>query len=208
MMNLRQVYRSLMDLGATPSLATPVRRRSGQTTRFCCALVAGCLILALATVSAQAQPKKKKGKRNRGRNPFGNVMAKLDKLGLTDEQKTKAQAIIKEYRPQLADLRKAGGLTSEQKKARSEAVAKAKADGLKGQDLRKAVQGAVQLTDAQKDAMKKVRNLQREVNQKIMALLTDEQKAKIREGRGKSGGRKKKKGSAERRKRPGRTKKE
>ena len=61
-------------------------------------------------------------------------------IELTADQKTKVEALNKEFGPKLAECRKkaASIITADQKKARTEAMKKAKADGKKGKELRTA----------------------------------------------------------------------
>ena len=97
----------------------------------------GLLVLTLAVVLAMpamaAEEKKKKKKKGRKapaavRVPKGIV--------LTAAQKTQVAAINKEFAPQLIELaKKARGIvTDEQRKARSAAGKKAKADGMSEDD--------------------------------------------------------------------------
>ncbi len=98
-------------------------------------------------------------------------------------------AKIKELAKASAEKIKAAeekvGLTPEQKKARTEAQAKAKADGKTGKEAKEAVDAAMKLTDEQKAAQKEVDELRAGLRKEAMALLTAEQKAKagIKEGK-------------------------
>jgi Spy/CpxP family protein refolding chaperone len=105
----------------------------------------------------------------------------LKGLNLTDDQKAQVKALRKEYMPKF----KAAAdniLTDEQKKARDDAVKAAKAEGKKRGEVMKAAHEAVKLTDEQKTKMKEaVKPLHKEVHEKLMAILTPEQKAQLKQ---------------------------
>ncbi len=104
----------------------------------------------------------------------------LKGLNLTDDQKAKVKALRKEYGPKFhaaAD----SVLTDEQKTARADAIKAAKAEGKKGAEAHKAVANAVKLTDDQKCKIKEaMKPLNKEVKDKLMAILTQEQKYKLK----------------------------
>lgn len=144
------------------------------------------LLATLATTSfAQDADKKKKKKEAGPPQAIAQLTKKLEGVGLTDDQNAKLKAITAEFTPKFAELNKkmAASLTDEQKKAKAEAVAKAKADGKKGKEAADAVAAAVTLTDEQKKTEQEVKDglkkLGSELNQAVMALLTPEQKAKL-----------------------------
>ena len=160
----------------------------------------GLLVLTLAVVLAMpamaADEKKKKKKKGRKapaavRVPKGIV--------LTAAQKTQVTAINKEFAPQLIELaKKARGIvTDEQRKARSAAAKKAKADGKKGKEARAAVDAAAKITAEQKKALGDLNKARQAINKaagaKFAAILTAEQKAKLPKRKGKK---KKKKADA------------
>lgn len=103
----------------------------------------------------------------------------------TEEQKAKIEAINKEYTPKFRALAKKGSdaLTAEQKTARREAMKKAKEAGKKGKELQSEVESAMKLTDEQKEQLAKVKaetmKLRQEMEGKVVALLTPEQKAEL-----------------------------
>ena len=105
----------------------------------------------------------------------------LKGLNLTDEQKAKVKELRKEYGPKF----KAAAdsiLTADQQKARADAVKAAKAEGKKGQEVGKAAMEAVKLTDDQKAKLKEVmKPLHKEVHEKLMAILTPEQKVQLKQ---------------------------
>ena len=105
----------------------------------------------------------------------------LKGLNLTDDQKAKVKDLRKEYGPKF----KAAAdsiLTADQKKAREDAVKAAKAEGKKGPEVGKAAMQAVKLTEDQKAKMKEVmKPLHKEVHEKLMAILTSEQKEQLKQ---------------------------
>ena len=143
-------------------------------------ILSACLMAVAFGAPAVAADKKKK-------TP---VAVKVPKsIELTADQKTKVEALNKEFGPKLAECRKkaASIITADQKKVRTEATKKAKADGKKGKELRAAVNAAVAITadqKAQQAECKKVMGaLQKQIKTQFAALLTDEQKAKIKGGK-------------------------
>ena len=118
------------------------------------------------------------------------VAVKVPKsIELSVDQKAKVDAMNKEFGPKLAECRKkaASIITADQKKARAEAMKKAKADGKKGKELRAVVNAAVAITADQKaqqsECKKAMGALNKEIRTQFAALLTDEQKAKIKSGK-------------------------
>jgi len=148
----------------------------------------GLLVLTLAVLIATpalAADKKKKGRK-------APIAVKVPKgIELTADQKKEVAAINKEFGPKLAEVQKKirSVITPEQRKARSAASKKAKADGLKGKAARAEVQAALNLTDDQKTEMKDLNKERQGVlkaaRAKFVELLTDEQKAKLPKKKGK-----------------------
>merc|ERR1711964_704743 len=75
----------------------------------------------------------------------------------------------------LTEARKNGKLSKAQRKGRSEAQQKAKAEGNKGKALRAAVAAAISLTPEQQAAQVEIRKLQRDYRRGVMEILTAEQ---------------------------------
>jgi Spy/CpxP family protein refolding chaperone len=109
----------------------------------------------------------------------------LDQLNLTDDQKAKVDELQKEYGPQLRELEEkmAASLTDEQRQARQEAEQAARAADKLPKEIREAVESATKATAEQEakfaELRKEMAPLQREIREKILALLTPEQKAKL-----------------------------
>jgi Spy/CpxP family protein refolding chaperone len=143
-------------------------------------LVASVLALAVAltfvgNLSAADKPSGKHG------HPVAAPWDILKGLNLTDDQKAKVKELRKEYGSKYhaaAD----SVLTDEQKTARADAIKAAKAEGKKGPELHKAVAAAVKLTDEQKAKMKEaVKPLNKEFKDKLLAILTPEQKDQVKQ---------------------------
>ena len=177
--------------------------------KFCVGLVP-VLVLAIAVpVLAQEKAKGKRGgQKKAGARAQKQVQVLptrlLEGLELTDEQKAKLEAVSKEMKAPMMEARKAMNdlLTDEQKAARKKAFAEAKKAGKKPQEIQKAVQATLKLTDEQQEKMAKVKakqaELQKQIREKVMAILTPEQReavqAKMKKAhgpRGKQGGGKK-----------------
>ena len=110
-------------------------------------------------------------------------------IELTDDQKAKVKALNTEFAPKLVACRKeaAGVITADQKKARAEAMKAAKAAGKKGKEIREAAEAAVKVTEDQKQKLAECKKamgaLQKEIRGQLAAILTDEQKAKLKGGK-------------------------
>jgi hypothetical protein len=163
------------------------------------------LTLALVvSVTCFAQDNDKKAKKANERavkNTTTQMMKFFAKANLTDEQKEKATAVIEKHVADLIAARKAQDsmLTAVQKKARTEAIAKAKKDGAKGGKIAAVGTKAMGLSEEEMKkytaAKKKVNDINMKMRETIMAMLTDEQKAAMpKRGGGKKGAKGAKKG--------------
>ena len=145
------------------------------------AILTACVLAVSFVAPVMAADKKKKKAPTAVKVPMG--------IELTADQKTKLDALNKEFGPKLAECRKkaAGIITADQKKARAEAVKKAKADGKKGKEVQAAANAAVAITADQKklqaETKKAMGALNKEIRTQFAALLTDEQKAKLKGGK-------------------------
>jgi Spy/CpxP family protein refolding chaperone len=104
-------------------------------------------------------------------------IAHLGEMELTDAETAKIQEIRYQYRPQIEKAMKdLGGILTEQQK-------QARAEGLKAGKSRREVLASLNLTDDQKErvaaAAKQVRGLVRDELDKMRAILTEEQQAKL-----------------------------
>lgn len=159
------------------------------------------IVAAIAVPSLALAQKAEKGEKKKKGDGAPTAVAQLKKqlgaLDLTEEQKKKLHDIMAEYSPKLAEAQKAASeaLTPEQRKARQEAAAKAKSDGLKGKAAQEAVAKAINLTGDQKEKADKaeahLRELVGEMRKAVSGVLTDEQKAKAGLNAPTKGGKKK-----------------
>ncbi len=144
-------------------------------------ILTACFLAVAFVAPAVAADKKKKKAPTAVKVPKG--------IELTADQKTKVDDLNKEFGPKLSECRKkaASIITADQKKARAEATKKAKADGKKGKELRAAANAAFAITAGQKaqqvEVGKAMKALNKEIRTKFAALLTDEQKAKLKGGK-------------------------
>jgi hypothetical protein len=160
------------------------------------------LVVSLVLVDnlmAQQQPGRGRGGRGgmqmQQMRPMYDRVLRMQNLNLTDDQKAKLEEMKKEYDPKVKDAtaKVEGVITAEQKKAREDALKEARDAGKRGQEVRDAAQAAMKLTDAQKADMKKFRqvvtDLNKEITDKVNALLTDAQKETLKARGGRGGGR-------------------
>lgn len=164
------------------------------------------LMMCFASV-AVAQDDAKKGNDNKKARAAGSansfIMKAFKSVEMTDEQKKKAQAILAKYDGEMKDARKAVSsvLSKEENKAKNDARKEAVKAGLKGKEMTDAVEKAMGLSEEKMakyvEALKKPAAVTKKVKDEIMALLTDEQKAKMptpKKGKGKGKGKTKGKG--------------
>lgn len=139
-------------------------------------------VLAMSGLAIGVQ--EKKDKKKAAPEPTAALMAKVAKLDLTAEQKTKLEALAAEHGPKLKEALAAVNkiLTKEQVAAKAQAMKAAKDAGKKGKEAADAVSEALKLTDDQKktmaDADKVLKDAQAGWNKAVAELLTAEQKEK------------------------------
>ncbi len=148
-------------------------------------------IMAVLTPEQREQLKKRaerqeaKCRKEKGPAAYAPPLAMLKGLDLSPDQKAKLEALRKEYQPRLSDGKLFESvLTPEQKKARREAAKAAKAAGKCPKEIQQAVTAAVTLTPDQKtklaEARKQLGPIYKEFREKIMALLTPEQREQLK----------------------------
>jgi Spy/CpxP family protein refolding chaperone len=144
-------------------------------------------LMMIGKVSAADDQKGPEG--TRPHRPMIGQWDMLKGLDLTADQKAKLEELKKEYGPKFKEARQKADsiLTEDQKKARSEARKAAQAAGKKGPEVWKDAQAAMKLTDEQKAKLAEARKtgaaLGKEVHEKVMALLTPEQKEQLKKAR-------------------------
>lgn len=152
------------------------------------ALVAVVSLCLVGNV-AMAQEKKHRGpkKPDISKMMFARWDEMLKAVDLTVEQKTKWEALKKEYGPKIKDMfdKRDNILTAEQKKAIEEAAKAAQEAGKTGPEIGQAAQEAAKITDEQKAKFDKwqkgFETLRKEFRDKLMGLLTAEQKEMLPE---------------------------
>ena len=144
-------------------------------------------LLGSSLLAAEAQKKGRKGKQGQqARKPsVARTLPKEVQSTLDDEQKKQIALLDKEFGPKLAEFakKKAAILTPEQMKAQAAARKAGTEAGKKAKELRALVDAATKATEEQKKQLaeltKEQAPLQKIIREKLLALLTDEQKAKI-----------------------------
>ncbi len=140
-------------------------------------LIAAVLLCSVANAEDNATKKRKK---NAGRqNVAAMVMKQLQEVELTAEQKKEIQAMAKESAEEIMKIRKDAGITAEVLKNRAAAQKELRESGKKGAELMEAVNQKAGLTEDQAAALKKVNAARQGLMKKAVALLTEEQKAKL-----------------------------
>lgn len=141
------------------------------------------LLLAATQVKAAEAPKTESTKRRIADGTSDRSFAIPKEITLTTEQQAALEAIKKEHAAKVLELSKklANVLTEQQKSARRDATAKAKADGKMGKDRTILIDDAVKLTDEQKQLLAEIKpelaKLRRSIREQIHALMTDDQKS-------------------------------
>lgn len=134
-------------------------------------------VRAILTPEQMKKVDEMKDEREERKEALAQRIAHLDEIELTDAEKEKFQEIRYEYRPQFEKAMKdlGGILTVQQKQARAE--------GLKAGKSRRDVLASLNLTDDQKEKVatiaQQMRGLAREELDKMRAVLTTEQQAKL-----------------------------
>lgn len=152
----------------------------------------GAIVLALGMSVIIGLPllaqdaKEKKGKKKKGENAaVAQAFAFLSSIELTDEQKTKLEAIKTECSPKIVELgkKRADILTKEQMDIQKKIRAEGKSAGKKKKEVEQEVQDAMKMTDEQRTKLQEVNKeaaeLTAQIREKVGAILTDEQKAKL-----------------------------
>jgi Spy/CpxP family protein refolding chaperone len=166
-----------------------------KTVRGVLAL-AVCVAMVGVLAAAEGQGRGQRGPGGPVRG-FGDPTARIDfmvrGLDLTDAQKAKIEDIKKEFGPKFkaAQEKQDSILTDEQKKARTEAIQKARESRESFQNMRETIEKAMKLTDEQKKKLDEARKATEELNtalrEKVTSVLTPEQKKKFEEARQRGG---------------------
>lgn len=148
----------------------------------------GLMLLAVVgSVNAAEEPTK--GKKNPLEQQVQRRFELPEAIFLTDDQKTKLEAVKKEYASKVKEAieKREGQLSAEQKQARQAAQKAARQAGKKQKEVHEAGFAALNLSGDQlkqytaaEDAVKK---LDEEIKGKIAEFLTDEQKAELKKAK-------------------------
>ena len=136
-------------------------------------------ILAIASGSflhGADEEKKKKGPASLA----DRTLKRYESVELTDDQVAKIKELATTAQTKLAGVKEKADLTPEQRKARQDAIKKAKDEGKEKKDFRDAVSAAVTLTEDQKAAQAESKKIMGDFNKSVAGLLTEEQKAAMK----------------------------
>lgn len=146
-----------------------------------------CLSLLLvfsfvATAALADKPEGKKKGKQRDNRLVANLLKGLEAVNLTEEQTAKVKEKGKEVGSTVTKINKEAGLNGEIMKKRS-AAAKAIREGSEkmkaGPELVAKINEKAGLTEEQAKAFAEVDELRNGLKKEIVAMLTDEQKAKL-----------------------------
>lgn len=146
------------------------------------------LLALLIATPLLAGDKEKKEAKKREKKPAkefslaNQALKHLTKAELTEEQISKIKELSKQYTPKVLAARKKldSILTDEQKKQRREAIAAAKKAGKKPREVITSFKLTTEQQEAQEAARKEMRGAQGEYIKAVFALLTPEQREKVR----------------------------
>ncbi|MCA9138536.1 MAG: hypothetical protein KDB00_17315 [Planctomycetales bacterium] len=142
--------------------------------------LAFALLCTTVVVAQDAPDKKKKSADGAGRpNAAATILKQLKDAELTDEQTAKIQELAKKSMAEMRAIRKEAGITPEIMKKRTEAQKELKDSGKKPAEMFAAVNEKAGLNEAQIAAIKKTDASRAALLKDAVALLSDEQKAKL-----------------------------
>ena len=162
--------------------------------------------LLVAPVMAQDEAKaKSKNKKKAGGSPAMQLIKQLESVGLTEDQTKKIKEMGKASMEALTKMKEEAGITADVMKKRAEATKAVKDSGKKGKEMAAAIAEKAGLSKEQMEVFGKMNTARQKLQREVVAMLTDEQKAKLPEkmqrlmkaggkkASGKKGGAKKKK---------------
>lgn len=143
-------------------------------------MIATLALVTLIAVPAVAQEQQKNKKKSDGVSSMViDILKMLEPVGLTADQVAKVTEMAKSADVQAKSIRASAGITPEVVKARMEALKAARESGKTGKELMAAIDDASGLSADQIAAFVKLRKAQEELEKKAIAMLTEEQKAKL-----------------------------
>ena len=140
-------------------------------------------VAAMMVCPAFAAEKEKKGKREGAaqQNPAAVLMKQLADVGLTDEQTAKIKEMGKKVMADMKAMRDEAGITPEITKKIAEAQKSMKDSDQKGKGRMAAIHAAAGLSEAQIATITKVNEARMKFQKDVVAMLTEDQKAKLPE---------------------------
>ena len=151
-----------------------------------CAFCLAILLVLASLAAAQDKAPAKRAKKPK-KSPSPPAIFKLPKeVDLSPEQQAKLDDLKTQYAGKLTDAQKkvADIYTDDQRAAQQAARKEATAAGKKNKELKAAVEGAVQLTDEQREklayAQKELKLLTKRIRKEIVGLLTPEQRQLVK----------------------------
>jgi hypothetical protein len=154
--------------------------------RLVATLLSALCLAALLSAVAVADEAKAEKKEEPKKDPYAQQFSFPKEIKLTKEQEEKLAALRKEFTPRLdalnAKIDKV--MTPERKKVATATRKEATTAGKKGKEIDEAIAAALKLSpeeEQQRKANNQERNkLMRELNEKKMGLLTEEQKTQLK----------------------------
>ena len=145
-------------------------------------LIAVAAMMVCPAFAADDAKKEKKGKRDGARQNVAVALIKqLADVGLTDEQTDQIKEMGKKAAADMKAIRDEAGFTPDLMKKLAAAQKSMKDSEKKGKDRMAAMHEAAGLNEAQIASIKKVAEARMTFQKGAMALLTDDQKAKLPE---------------------------
>ncbi len=160
-------------------------------------------VVGLLVTNVGAQ-EKKKGDKKKGGDPAKTIvttfMKNLEPVGLSDEQKTKIEAIISKAATDAVAKRNDAGISNSMTQKSTKATKEERDAGKKGADLKKAVAEKLGLTDAQIKTLDETNAIIAKAKVEAGKLLTEEQMGKLKEDQFKASLKEKGKGKGKKKK--------
>ncbi|QDV88129.1 hypothetical protein [Planctomycetes bacterium TBK1r] len=139
------------------------------------------LVLSTASIAEDAPEKKRKNNTAARKAPAANVLNQLKDVGLTEEQTTEIQSLAKKTAAETQAALKEAGITPEIMKKRAAAQKELKESGKKPAEISAAINEKLGLTKDQIAVLKKSNARRASLLKNAVALLTEDQKAKLPE---------------------------
>ena len=169
------------------------------------AVALAALLVAPVMAQDEAKAKNKDKKKGGGASPAMQLIKQLGPVGLTEDQTKKIKDMGKASMEALNKMKEEAGITTEVMKKRAEASKAVKESGKKGKEMNAAIAEKAGLTKEQMEVFGKMNSARQKFQREVIAMLSDDQKAKLPEkmqrlmkaggkkASGKKGGAKKKK---------------